>query len=339
MDKVSVIVPIYNGERYLKRCIDSLLNQSYKNNEYILINDGSSDNTLKILKEYALKDTRIIIIDKKNTGVSDSRNMGIEKATGDYICFCDCDDMYEDNYIEVMLHTIKENNVALVRCNFQVIDKDGKVTDNGKNVLTNKRLTNKAIINDIIPYCLSGEMPCFVYLLMIKREILTMRFPNDIAMMEDVVFYINLLLKTDSMYIINESLYTIMFNDEGATNNVKNYKRNINNVILVNKYIKNILNENNLMNDENISKLNTNNLNSVADFIFRYYLHEGKQAISLCKSIRTKDLLNIIYETNLSCLSLPRRWLFKLIEKKHYVFLRFYFGLRRIVFKLKRHNN
>ena len=95
MDKISIIVPIYNCEKYLKRCLESIINQTYNNLEIILLNDGSSDNSLKIIKEYKKKDNRIIVIDKKNTGVSDTRNIGIQKASGKYICFCDSDDVLE----------------------------------------------------------------------------------------------------------------------------------------------------------------------------------------------------------------------------------------------------
>lgn len=336
MYKVSIIVPIYNGEKYLNRCIDSLLNQSYKNNEYIFVNDGSTDNTLNILNKYAEKDKRIIIIDKENTGVSDSRNKGMKRATGDYVCFCDCDDMYEENYVETMLNLAIDEDVSLVKCNFKVINKNGQVIDSGKNYFSAEKLNHEKIINNIIPYCLGGEIPCFTYLLMIKKDVLTVKFPTDIAMMEDVVFYINLLLNTKSMYVTDKALYTIMFNEEGATNNVKNYKRNINNVVLVNKYIKNILRDNELMTLENVLKLNVNHLNSIADFIFRYYLYGNDDSIDFCKEVRTKKLLDIINETDLSLISLPRRILLKLINKKHYNLLRVYFVLRKIFFKFKR---
>ena len=339
MYKVSIIVPIYNGEKYLSRCVDSLLNQSYKNIEYIFINDGSTDNTLDILNDYFKKDERIIVIDKDNTGVSDSRNKGIEKATGDYICFCDCDDMYDKNYVETMLNLTIDENVPLVKCNFKVINKNGQSIDKGKKYFSKKKLNHEEIVRNIIPHCLSGQIPCFTYLLMIKREMLTVRFPTDIAMMEDVVFYINLLLNVNSMYIIDETLYTIMFNEEGATNNVKNYKRNINNVVLVNKYIQNVLKDNGLLTSDNVLKLNINHLNSIADFIFRYYLYGNEDSIKFCKEIRTEELLDIINETDLSLVSLPRRILLKLINKKHYILLKIYFVLRGKIFKLKRKKN
>lgn len=90
--KISIIVPVYNAEKYIKRCLNSLINQTYENLEIIIIDDGSKDKSLKIVKEYSKKDKRIKIIEKENTGVSDTRNIGINNATGEYIMFVDSDD-------------------------------------------------------------------------------------------------------------------------------------------------------------------------------------------------------------------------------------------------------
>ena len=108
--KVSVIVPVYNVEKYLERCLESLINQTYKNIEIIAINDGSTDNSLKILKKYEAIDLRIKIIDKNNEGLSQTRNVGINLATGEYITFVDSDDWIELNFLENMINLMKFNN-------------------------------------------------------------------------------------------------------------------------------------------------------------------------------------------------------------------------------------
>ena len=95
MPKVSVIIPCYNTEKYLKECLDSVINQTLKDIEIICINDGSTDNSLEILKEYAQKDERIKLIDRENKGVAKSRNEGIRKVTGQFVCFMDPDDYYK----------------------------------------------------------------------------------------------------------------------------------------------------------------------------------------------------------------------------------------------------
>ncbi|MDO7020479.1 glycosyltransferase family 2 protein, partial [Brachyspira innocens] len=111
---VSIIIPVYNVSNYLKTCLESVINQTYKELEIICINDGSTDNSFEILKEYASKDKRITIIDKKNAGVSAARNDGIEKAKGEYIFCIDSDDYIDNDFIEVFYNNAKKNNSDLV---------------------------------------------------------------------------------------------------------------------------------------------------------------------------------------------------------------------------------
>ena len=111
MNKISVVVPIYNVERYLKRCIDSIINQTYDNLEIILVNDGSKDSCLNICNEYKKKDERVIVIDQPNAGLSGARNSGIEIATGEYISFIDSDDyIHKDFYKEMLSTAVKEKS-------------------------------------------------------------------------------------------------------------------------------------------------------------------------------------------------------------------------------------
>lgn len=110
---ISVVVPVYNGEKYLKECVDSILQQDYTNIETILIDDGSTDNTGKIIDEYALKDNRVIPIHQKNSGVSVARNNGINISKGKYITFIDSDDFICKDYISYFYKIIIDNNVEI----------------------------------------------------------------------------------------------------------------------------------------------------------------------------------------------------------------------------------
>lgn len=113
IEKISIIVPIFNSEKTLDRCIESLIAQTYNNLEIILINDGSIDNSLNICRKYKQFDQRIIIIDKKNGGVSSARNAGIDIATGKYIMFCDSDDWVEENWCQILFSNFEENNLVM----------------------------------------------------------------------------------------------------------------------------------------------------------------------------------------------------------------------------------
>ena len=107
-EKITVIVPVYNVENYLNKCLDSLINQTYKNLEIIVINDGSTDNSGIICQEYAQKDNRIVYIEKENGGQSEARNMGLDRMTGSYVTFVDSDDWVEPNYVEVLYKKLLE---------------------------------------------------------------------------------------------------------------------------------------------------------------------------------------------------------------------------------------
>lgn len=115
---ISIIIPVYNVEKYLSRCLESVINQTYKNIEIILVDDGSPDNCGIICDEYASKDDRIIVIHKSNAGVSCARNDGIEAAKGDYICFVDSDDYISPGYIKTLYMALIENNADIVTCDY-----------------------------------------------------------------------------------------------------------------------------------------------------------------------------------------------------------------------------
>lgn len=117
MKKLSIIVPVYNVEDYVEECIKSLIQQKYKNIEIIIVNDGSKDNSLLICEKYAKKDSRIRIYTKENGGLSDARNFGLEKASGDYITFVDSDDYVSPNIYVIMIENLEKYNAQISCCN------------------------------------------------------------------------------------------------------------------------------------------------------------------------------------------------------------------------------
>ena len=125
--KVSVILPIYNQEKYVSKALDSLNVQTLKDAEFICINDGSTDNTLSILNEYAQKDSRIKIINQKNQGTGRARNNGLKVAQGEYIAFLDPDDWMERDALESLYKKSKEQDCDMLIFNFKRIDEDGNI--------------------------------------------------------------------------------------------------------------------------------------------------------------------------------------------------------------------
>ena len=128
-DKISVVVPIYNVEKYLERCINSIIKQTYKNLEIILVDDGSTDNSGKIADKYKKIDDRIKVIHKNNGGLSDARNKGIRMASGKYISFIDSDDYIAEDMISYLYKLIKDNNSEISICNFQQFSSIEEIKD------------------------------------------------------------------------------------------------------------------------------------------------------------------------------------------------------------------
>lgn len=139
---VSIIVPIYNVEKYIKECIDSIINQTYKNLEIILVDDGSPDICPKICDEYSKKDKRIKVIHKENGGLSSARNAGLDVAKGEYVSFIDSDDVVDEKFIETLYNLCIENNCDISECDFTRFEEEVIKSDvePNINVYTNKEM-------------------------------------------------------------------------------------------------------------------------------------------------------------------------------------------------------
>ena len=166
--KVSVIVPVYNTEKYLKNCIDSLLKQNFEDYEIIVINDLSPGNAEEIIKSY--NDKKIVYIkNKTNKGIGYNRNLGIKKAKGEYVCFIDSDDYVKEDFISKMYNYSKENNLDLCVCDYVNVDEEGNILEEFN--LSNLGITNYEENNKIL--CEINLGPCnklFKKDMLIKNE-------------------------------------------------------------------------------------------------------------------------------------------------------------------------
>ena len=213
---VSIIVPIYNAEKYLGKCIDSLVNQTYKNIEIILINDGSTDNSKPIVNKYSY-DSRVKIIHQKNSGVSISRNNGIQVAKGKYIQFTDADDWLDNTMIEKMVYSAEKNNSDIVICGYYNIK-----NDNVKGVyLSNYDLTFKNLISDD-----STKYGGFPWNKLIKKDVITNLYDDNIHFYENLLFFLENSKNIKIYSFIKEPLYYYNINDTSAVHSKKyNTKR------------------------------------------------------------------------------------------------------------------
>ena len=207
-DLISVIVPIYNVEKYLAECIESIIKQTYKNLEIILINDGSTDLSCEICNEYKEKDNRIKVINKKNEGVSSARNTGIDVSKGSYLTFVDSDDWIEDNFVEILYNKAKEKNADVVLCGYNRIIGNSKESIN----FVKKEYefaSEEYLINTLNPQ--TGFGFCHMKLFE-KKCIGSVRFKEDLKVGEDALFNEEISANIKKAIFIEKNLYNYRIN-------------------------------------------------------------------------------------------------------------------------------
>lgn len=237
MPKISVIIPVYNVEKFLRRCLDSIINQTMNDIEIILIDDGSTDNSGNICDEYAEKDDRIIVIHKENGGVSSARNKGLDIASGEYVTFVDSDDYIDNNMYEVLYRNVIEKSVDISACCYEYIDKNNKSLYNkdkiecigglytGKSFL---ELQYKNSNSNIVCICVWNK----IYRKDIFREL---RFEHTIH--EDEIICDQIFTQGYKIYLTDSPLYKYVENKDSIVNREFSKEKLVSLDILYNRVI------------------------------------------------------------------------------------------------------
>lgn len=207
MPKISIIVPVYNVEQYLRDCIDSILNQTFKDFELILVNDGSTDNSLEICKRYKDIDDRICIIDKKNGGLSSARNAGLDIAKGEYIGFVDSDDYIHPQMYELLYNQIIKNKADISMCEFKKVSQFNKkelsdkfILDQEVEILNNKEAVFKLGENGSVTYVVACNK------LYNKSLFSNIKFKEGIIHEDEYIIH-RLLYQVNKLVYIKQELY------------------------------------------------------------------------------------------------------------------------------------
>ena len=219
MVEVSIIVPIYNAEKYLSRCIDSILNQTYKNYEVILVNDGSKDDSINICNKYMALNNKIKILNKENGGVSSARNLGIENSKGKYIIFVDPDDSIDNDLLEYCLNIIRENDCEIV-CYGMKTYKNDILQSNIYNDEIVEIYESEEIIKE---YARSGKFLYSSCNKLFSKKLLDntkVRFSNEIRYAEDALFNYCIFMHTNRLAISNLKKYNYFINDKSTVKSV-----------------------------------------------------------------------------------------------------------------------
>ena len=215
--KVSIIVPIYKVEKYIYKCINSILGQSLTEFELILVDDGSPDRCGEICDEYSKKDNRIKVIHKNNGGVSSARNIGIDNACGEYIGFVDPDDYIDANMYEILYKCAKKNNAEVVISSFSFIRncKEEKQDVSNDELIFNKYEAITKYFDMVYPFNFS-----FMCNKLIKRELFEdIRLNINILVQEDTEIMVKIYNRRKNIVYLGQALYFYQLRDESATSN------------------------------------------------------------------------------------------------------------------------
>lgn len=217
---VSIIVPVYNVENYLHLCIQSVINQSFSDWELLLIDDGSTDASGKICDYFSQVDARIKTIHKQNTGVSDTRNLGLDLVCGKYVIFLDADDYWIDySFLETFVRLAEEKNLDIIRGEYNAVDTIG--SELYRNVINAKKRKSENIVlnsTDFIDSIIQREF--FLPLCLIKHDVIKkLRFNSKRVFLEDLEFFIHLLLQPLQCYYTSVRFYAYRKHSLSASNN------------------------------------------------------------------------------------------------------------------------
>ena len=223
---ISIIIPVYNAEKYLRQCLDSIINQTYTNFEVLLVNDGSTDSSGMICQEYVENDSRFRYFEKENGGASSARNLGLERSGGAYITFIDSDDWVEPNYLDVLYTALKENDTDVAISTYKRFAQDGvfylrsysREDDEFLNIGTRSRDS----FLEILPRL--GELDHSFYSIsskLIKREIIgNLLFDEQVSYAEDLNFFFYLYLGVESVVYVRDYTYVYRTHDASTSQNV-----------------------------------------------------------------------------------------------------------------------
>ena len=292
-DLVSIIIPVYNAEEYISRCLDSLINQTYKNIEIVIVDDGSNDNSLAIVSKY--KDNRIKIYSQENQGPSIARNTGIEKSTGKYIMFVDADDYIDIDMVKCMTETINNESNTIVLCDNSEIWED-RIEEYKLFIDYSKILYKEHVLKEIA----SGKAG-LVCGKLFNRSIVdkyNIRFDKNISICEDQVFFLNIAKHCNEFIYIPKSLY---FYDRRNENSITmKYQENaVENQIYVINRIEEILLECKLENNDIEDIINNKFIRAIQDCITNEVLNTRISNLS-CK---INNIKRMIYDDKLQQLS------------------------------------
>lgn len=215
--KITIIIPVYNGEKYLKPCLDSILSQTFNDYEVVLVNDGSTDGSQAVLDEYSRNDKRFFSYKVQNGGVSKARNFGLSKARGEWVTFVDCDDWLETDYLEILYsHINKEVDIVMANFYFDKENKEERIAQCSSAIIHKTDFSAypfALMVEDCAVWNkkrISVEILCAACNKLTRRQLITsnnIHFEEKLQLNEDGLFHLSCFLKARDVVIIDTPLY------------------------------------------------------------------------------------------------------------------------------------
>lgn len=300
--KISVIVPVYNSQKYLAECIESIINQTYKNIELILVNDGSTDNSEEICKSYLLKNNNIKLINIENSGSAVARNVGIDNANGDYIAFIDSDDTIHQEMFYELISQVRKTPYDIVSCDLKNISAIGIDIGLESSLLRGGYYTKKDIEELIFPYLINtddlsqNKWPMRMVTKIYNRKFLQdnqLKFVDELKAAQDFVFSVATIYKASNFFYLKEAYY-YNYRENMSSRTHTFLDRALENYIFMNAVLRDIVTENSEYDFS--SQLALSKFHSILSSI-SYLYRPGGPANLIYKYSKTKNIIERLKDT------------------------------------------
>jgi len=321
--RLSIIVPVYNVEQYLRKCVDSILNQTFKEFELILVDDGSTDGSSRICDDYKEKNDRICVLHKENGGLSDARNYGIDHSNGEYIAFVDSDDWIDNDMYESMMKPIIDYDADIVVCGHRVVTVDGQIEE---TVVFDKPILLTGV-EATIEILKDERMPSFAWNKLYKKSLFKdIRFPKGMIY-EDLAVVYRYFDMAKRVYVLNKVYYNYLRRPGSlclSQTNEKAVKRIHDNAQAF--YERYVFAKNNMRYESVLPICAQKCMTQLRNFIhycakyrFLYGAHDLQHAFEMYSKMDVRDT-----QTNSFRISIER-CLFRISRKFYYFLLRLYY--------------
>lgn len=313
--KVSTIIIAYNIEKYIEKCLDSLINQTFKDLEIIVVNDGSTDSTLEKIEKFKRIDNRIILLNQDNKGPMEARESGLKVARGEYVLFVDGDDWLDIKAIETLYKITQKDNYDIINYGYWMAFEDNNLVEGWRLNIGEELLENEFLEN-----LLKGKITNSIWCKFIRRKFIidnNVLFPKNISYGEDLAFLISLSVHKPKVYITNECVYYYYQRSDSLTNRVSSKILDITNSIL---FVKEVLIEFGIFEKyykEFEYMAYKHNYYSQKNLIYLYKNDIGKEMFNKWKSLNLNMRNNIYYKELYKKEKFKTRVIVRICEKNY----------------------